>query len=251
MAKPGMIARKRADACGVPSKLGRLSLVTDDLAYPDFRMHFALSDAERRRLLLRDAFAWVIVAILHLIFFLALVISMQQREERIGSRTAIETILDMSLLNQGAAERQEVLRRQESKEPDLSAKPLTVIPKPPVIEEQQQNAPATPGDVLKSIGQALACGASNFEYLNKAQQARCPRQPWMAARRPDGTIVLDAPPKAPLLQLQMTGADLLRKQAQTENPCPIMVNTPCLHPTPNLFDSSRGGVLPGILGDGN
>jgi hypothetical protein len=234
-----------------PSKLGRLSLVTDDLAYPDFRMHLRLSDAERRRLIVRDAFAWVMVAILHVIIFFALVISMQQRQDRIGSRTAIETILDMSLLSRGAAERQEILRRQESKEPDLSAKPLTVIPKPPVIEEQQDNAPAKPGDVLKSIGQAIACGASNFEYLNKAQQARCPRQPWMAARRPDGTIVLDAPSKAPPVQLQMTGADQLRKQAQTENPCPIMVNTPCLHQSPNLFDSSRGGLLPGVLGDGN
>lgn len=226
-------------------------MVTDDLAYPDFRMHLRLSDAERRRLVMRDAFALVMVAILHLIFFLALVISLQQRQERIGSRTAIETILDMSLLSRSDAARQEVIRRQESKEPDLSAKPLTVILKPPVIEEQQDNAPAKPGDVLKSIGEALACGASNFEYLNKAQQARCPRQPWMAARRPDGTIVLDAPPKAPPLQLQMTGADQLRKRAETENPCPIMLNTPCLHPTPNLFDSSRGGVLPGILGNGN
>jgi hypothetical protein len=237
--------------CGVPSKLGRLSLVTDDLAYPDFRIHLRLSDAERRRLVMRDAFAVMIVAILHLIFFFALVISLQQRQERVGNRSAIETILDLSLLSRSDAARQEVIRRQESKEPDLSAKPLTVVPKPPVIEELQNNAPAKPGDVLKSIGEALACGASNFEYLNKAQQARCPRQPWMAARRPDGTIVLDAPPKAPPLQLQMTGADLLRKRAQTENPCPIMLNTPCLHPSPNLFDSSRGGVLPGIFGDGN
>ena len=171
MAKPGMMARKRADACGVPSKLGRLSLVTDDLAYPDFRMHFALSDAERRRLLLRDAFAWVIVAILHLIFFLALVISLQQREERIGSRTAIETILDMSLLDHGAAERQEVLRRQESKEPDLSAKPLTVIPKPPVIEEQQQNAPATPGDVLPGWRRAVLTAPSC--WMRRPRRRRC------------------------------------------------------------------------------
>ena len=235
----------------VPSKLGRVSLITDDLAYPDFRMLLRLTDAERRRLVLRDAFALVMVAILHLIFFLVLVISLQQRQDRIGSRTAIETILDISLLSRSDTARREAIQRQESKEPDLSAKPLTVILKPPVIEERQENAPAKPGDVLKSIGEALACGASNFEYLNKAQQARCPRQPWMAARRPDGTIVLDAPPKAPSLQLQMTGADQLRKRAETENPCPIMLNTPCLHPTANLFDSSRGGLLPGILGGGN
>ena len=103
-----------------------------------------------------------------------------------------------------------------------------MIPKPPVIEEQQ-NGPAAPGDVLKSIGEALACGASNFEYLNKAQQARCPRQPWMAARRPNGTIVLDAPPKAPLPQLHLTGAERMGKQMRQNSGCPIMINTPCLH----------------------
>jgi hypothetical protein len=250
MAKPGMMALRAPLECGVPSKLGNVSLVTDDLAYPDFRMHIALSDAERRRLVVRDAFAWIIVAILHLIFFFALVISMQQRQDRIGPpRSMVETILDLSRFN-NKANREDILNRQESKEPDLSAKPLSIIPKPPVLPEVQ-GAPAPPGDVLKSIGEALACGASNFEYLNKAQQARCPRQPWMAARRPDGTIVLDALPKGPPQALQMTGADLLRKQAQTENPCPIMLTRPCLHPTPNLFDSSRGGVLPGILGDGN
>lgn len=191
-------------------------------------MHLPLSDAERRRLVLRDAFAWVVVAILHLIFFLALVISMQQRPDRIGAhRTAIETILDLTALNRTEAERLEDLRRQESKEPDLSAKPLTVIPQPPVIPEQKAAAP-TPGDVLKSIGEALACGASNFEYLNKAQQARCPHQPWMDAKRPDGTIVLAAPPKLAIPQLHMTGAEAVGKQMRQNSGCPIMVNTPCL-----------------------
>jgi hypothetical protein len=202
-------------------------LVTDDiLANPDFRMRLRLSDAERRRILLRDTLAWAIVALIHFIFFLVLVISLQQAHDRIGRRSAMETILDFSMLNRNSVPLDEQLRREESKEPDLSAKPLTVIPKPPVIE--QENAPATPGDVLKSIGQALACGASNFEYLNKAQQARCPRQPWMAARRPDGTIVMDAPPKVPLPQLHLTGAEELGRQMQTNSGCPIMLNTPCL-----------------------
>jgi hypothetical protein len=227
-------------------------LVTDDiLVYPPFRVRLRLSEAERRRLWLRDTVAWAIVALLHIIFLLALLISLQQNLDRVGHRSAVETILDLSLLNRSNAPRVDVIRPEDSKEPDLSAKPLTVIPKPPVIEQQQENQPAAPGDVLKSIGQALACGASNFEYLNKAQQARCPRQPWMAARRPDGTIVLDAPARTAPVQLQMTGADQLRKQAQTENPCPIMLNTPCLHQSPNLFDSSKGGLLPGIFGDGN
>jgi hypothetical protein len=208
-------------------KLGKLSLVTDDiLVYPAIRVKFRPSDADRRRRLIGDALSWLAVALLHFVFFLMLVISLQQAHDRIGRRSAMETILDFSMLNRNSVPLDEQLRREESKEPDLSAKPLTVIPKPPVIE--QENAPATPGDVLKSIGQALACGASNFEYLNKAQQARCPRQPWMAARRPDGTIVLDAPSKVPLPQLHLTGAEELGRQMQTNSGCPIMLNTPCL-----------------------
>ncbi len=202
--------------------------MTDDiLAYPDFRMRLRLSDAERRRIVLRDALAWAIVALIHFIFFLVLVISLRQNLERVGHRGAVESILDLSLLNRNNAPRVDVIRPEEAKEPDLSAKPLTIIPKPPVIEEQQ-NGPASPGDVLKSIGQALACGASNFEYLNKAQQARCPRQPWMAARRPDGTIVLDAPSKVPVPQLHLTGAEQVGKQMRQNSGCPIMINAPCL-----------------------
>lgn len=202
--------------------------MTDDiLAYPDFRMRLRLSDAERRRIVLRDALAWAIVALIHFIFFLVLVISLRQNLERVGHRGAVESILDLTLLNRSNAPRVDVIRPEEAKEPDLSAKPLTIIPKPPVIEEQQ-NAPASPGDVLKSIGQALACGASNFEYLNKAQQARCPRQPWMAARRPDGTIVLDAPSKVPVPQLHLTGAEQVGKQMRQNSGCPIMINAPCL-----------------------
>ena len=189
-------------------------------------MRFRPSDADRRRRLIRDALTWAVVALIHFIFFLVLVISLQQNIDRLGRRSAVETLLDLSLLNRSNAPRVDLIRPEAAKEPDLSAKPLTVIPKPPVIE--QQNPQATPGDVLTSIGEALACGASNFEYLNTAQQARCARVPWQGARLPNGTIVLDAPPKVPLPQLHMTGAEEQGHEMQTNSGCPIMLNTPCL-----------------------
>ena len=67
--------------------------MTDDiLANPDFRMRLRLSDAERRRILLRDTLAWAIVALIHFIFFLVLVISLQQAHDRIGRRSAMEKL---------------------------------------------------------------------------------------------------------------------------------------------------------------
>ena len=195
------------------------------LAFPEIRLRLRLSDEERRRRRIRDVLAWVAVALLHLVFLSLLVISLHQNLERVGRRGAVEAILDLSLLNRSNAQREDEIKAFQATEPDLSAKPLTVIPTPPVIP---QSTPS-PGDVMKSVGQALACGASNFEYLNKAQQAHCPRVPWQGLQLPNGTIVLAAPPK-PLVQqpLHLTGAEDLGHQMQTNSGCPIMLNTPCL-----------------------
>ncbi len=47
---------------------------------------------------------------------------------------------------------------------------------------------------------------------------------------PDGTIVLEAPPKlAAQPTIHMSGADQLRKDLQTGPPCPILQQAPCLH----------------------
>jgi hypothetical protein len=88
----------------------------------------------------------------------------------------------------------------------------------------------------------LACGASNFENLNRAQQARCRHQPWQGVILPNGTIVLDAPQHAPPPQIQMSGADALRQQMQTSSGCPIMSNMPCLE---DMFTGNNSRA-PGI-----
>jgi hypothetical protein len=218
-------------------------LVTDDiLAYP--RLRFLPSNAERRRLLIRDILSWILVAIIHLLFLMTLVISLQQNRDRLGRRGPIETMLDLTLLNRANAPQVNVIRPdiQNQQDRDTSAKPLTVIiPPVPVINE----APAapTPGDVLNSVGEFLACGASNFEYLNAAQQAHCPRQPWQGLQLPNGTIVLNPLPRALVqAQPQFTGAEALNRQMRTNSGCPIMLNTPCLQ---DMF-SGNNSIAPGI-----
>jgi hypothetical protein len=220
-----------------------LSLVIDDiLAHPLSRSRL-LSREERRRILIRDVFSWTIVALIHLLFFMTLVISLQQNNQRLGRRGAIETMLDLTLLHRNNAPPLTVIKPDVENETDndLSAKPLTVIPPMPVLPKVEPAAPA-PGDVLGAVGEYLACGANNFEYLNTAQQARCPRQPWQGVILPNGNIVLNAPPRAIIQQEpQFTGAEAMNRQMQTNSGCPILLNTPCLQ---DMF--SGNSRAPGI-----
>jgi hypothetical protein len=221
-------------------------LVTGDiLAYPLSRARYRSSE-ERRRLLIRDAIAWSIVAAIHLLALMTLVISLQQNTERLGRRSGVETVLDLTLLRRNNAPPLAVIQpefKNNESDRDISAKPLTVIPPMPVIPI----APPEPslGDILGQVGRFLACGASSFEYLNPSQQAHCPRQPWQGLELPNGVIVLNPLPR-PLLQTDaqpsFTGAEALNRQMRQNSGCPIMLNTPCLQ---DMF-SGNNSVAPGI-----
>lgn len=210
-------------------------MVTDDiLAYPDYRNRRQLSEAERRRLLARDGFAWTMVGLIHLMIFLGLVTSLQQARVRPGSRNnTVEQIFDLSLVRRNRAVPLNLAPPEPNQDRDVSAKPLTVIPpKTPVIEMAPAAPPApTDGDVLQSIGRYLACSAGIFEYLDPRQQARCLHQPWQGLELPNGMIVLNPGPQlraSPGFQVT-TGADTLRRQTQQGGSnCPVMINTPCL-----------------------
>jgi hypothetical protein len=97
---------------------------------------------------------------------------------------------------------------------------------------------------LGSVGNYLACGASSFEYLNRAQQADCTHVPWQAVELPNGSLVLNAVPKLLIQETAgpPTGAQALRQQMQTGSGCPVMVNTPCMS---DLF-SGTNSAAPGI-----
>jgi len=219
--------------------------VTDDfLAYPARRMRLLPNEAERRRRLLRDGVALLVVLLVHIVIFFSLVISLEEARERQGRRGPIEQFLDLSLLRQPRATPLNLAQPDDNEQNDVSAKPLTVIPpKPPVIEQQAAPPVAQPGDILNSIGRAIACGAGNFEYLTRQQQARCLHEPWQGVEMPNGNIVLLAPPRqAAPGPLEMTGAEALQRQSQTAPNCPIMLNTPCLA---DMFNGG-GQLAPGI-----
>lgn len=192
-----------------------------------------LSDEEERRLLVRRVISWTLVGLVH-VLLLSLFILDQYRQLSLMKRVApIEITLDLTKLSVGNAPPIRLIRPEVPTvtEPVITTAPVIVAP--PTNPEQA--VPQTPADVLKAIGEALSCGAENYENLTQAERARCKREPWIARKLPNGTIVLEAAnpsPFAPPTVPTLSGADALRRQMQTAPPCPILVNTPCLPNTP-------------------
>jgi hypothetical protein len=182
--------------------------------------------AEPRRAAIKRAVSWVLVVLVHLVFMAMLTLQFIQ-EQRVGRRGAIETILDLSLFHNSNAPPVTFIQPQvqSATPPQVTAAPILITPPKPVPEE---NAPARPGDVLKSIGEALACGASNFENLTDQQRARCRHEPWLPRKLPNGTIVLDAPPKEAQPEIHLSGAEAARREMEVAPPCPILQQAPCV-----------------------
>ncbi|HXC54512.1 MAG TPA: hypothetical protein VNU97_04405 [Rhizomicrobium sp.] len=125
-------------------------------------------------------------------------------------------------------------------QPKAPPRPVEAPPPPPdeTFPMPEATAPITlppiqhrplappPSEGLLGVGRSLACGASIYENLSPAQREQCRRRPWDFVRRPDGTIVLQAPPKP--VEPPPSGADVIRHEMQTAPPCPILANVPCL-----------------------
>ena len=103
-------------------------MVIDDFLAHSLSRSRARSREERRRIYIRDAISWTLVALIHLLFFMTLVISLQQNNERRGRRGPIETMLDLTLLNRNNAPPLTIIKPdvENDRDNDLSAKPLTV-----------------------------------------------------------------------------------------------------------------------------
>jgi hypothetical protein len=194
------------------------------------------SNEEQRRRQFERLFAWAVVAIIH-ILMLFVVVADQRHRRDLAMKPPAETMLDLSRLAKGEAPPirliQPIVPRASA--PEVTTAPVIVVP-PPL--NSQIAPPQTPADILKAIGEALSCGAENFENLTQTERNRCRRQPWLARRLPNGTIVLEAAapqPFAPAPVAKISGADALRHEMQTAPPCPIMVsNVPCMTVTPQL-----------------
>ena len=110
-------------------------------------------------------------------------------------------------------------------QPEESLPVLTAPITLPLIRHSEPLAPPA-NEGLAGLGRSLACGASSYEYLSVLDRQQCRRHPWQFIKRPDGTIVLEAPAKP--VEPPPSIADVMRHEQQTAPPCPILSNVPCL-----------------------
>ena len=192
-----------------------------------------LSNEEERRLLIRRVISWTLVGLIHVLLLSLFILDQIRERSLMTRREPVETILDLTTLPAGEAPPIRLIRPEVPTvtPPVISTAPVIVVPP----ANPDEAVPQTPADILKAIGEALSCGAENFENLTQTERARCRTEPWIARKLPNGTIVLEAAnpsPFAPPPTIKLTGADAMRRQLQTAPPCPILVNTPCLSNTP-------------------
>ncbi|MEJ1970209.1 MAG: hypothetical protein WDN03_16505 [Rhizomicrobium sp.] len=111
-------------------------------------------------------------------------------------------------------------------QPPAEELPLPILPAPITLPPVRRSPlPPPPSEGLEGVGRSLACGAGSFENLPPAMRDQCRRHPWAFVKRPDGTIVMEAPPKPVDVP---TTADIMRHEQQTAPPCPVLQNVPCL-----------------------
>jgi len=207
-------------------------------------------DEKRRKTIWRTT-AWVLVALLHVLFFFAFIIGIRPFDMR--NRTIVETMLILAPAGNNEDNRKTFNPLpMVNTAPRMIAPPIT-IPKPPPIEvapEKEPGAGQGPVDVLGAVGRELACSAGSWEHLTMVERQRCGLYPWRGVKLPNGSLVMiprtmlprlkEAPPDSEFSI--NTGGDQLRAQTQAgvipgQGGCPILQNTPCLHATPGMRDA--------------
>ena len=212
---------------------------------------------ERRRKALSRTTSTVLVAGLHVLFFLFFVFAVHPFDMR--SKPIIETFLTLPVPGNNMPERKPINPQPiVIAPPHIESAPIQIPKPPPVVPDQQRDKsgnPAPPTDILGAVGRELACSAGSWEHLTSAERARCGLYPWRAVRLPNGSLVMLPPNMLPRLkenpnpQYATSGAaqmqsDLARGYAPNSGGCPILQNTPCLHPA-----EGQGGIK--ILGGDN
>jgi len=187
--------------------------------------------ADPRRDAARRTLSWVLVGLVHGMLLGVLTFSFIQDRQIIGQRSPIEIFFDLSALRNSDAPEVSLIKPdvEAVRPPDVNSAPVMIMP-PKELTPEERVAPAKPGDVLRAIGEALACGASNFENLTDQQRARCRHTPWIPRKLPNGTIVMEAPPKLVAQpEFRLSGADKMRQDMRSGPPCPILQQTPCVN----------------------
>lgn len=147
---------------------------------------------ERRRKNLWRTTSWVLVALLHVLFFFSFVLGIRPFDFR--DRPIVETILILPMAGNDQRER-ETINPQPlvNTAPRMIAPPIN-IPKPPPIIIEKEPKPGAEGqgpvDVLGAVGRELACSAGSWEHLTMVERQRCGYYPWRGVKLPNGSLVM-------------------------------------------------------------
>lgn len=226
--------------------------IESSLAHPFLRPGAGrLTAAEQRRKNLSRTISLVLASLLHILFFLFFVFAVHPFD--MSTKPIFETILTMPAPGNNLPKLRIVNPELPSKAPPriLSA-PITLPKTAPPVIRNHENAPSTaPADILGAVGRTLACSAGSWEHLTAAERARCGGQPWQARRLPNGSLVMVPPSQLPQIkeespeaEARISGSEQIQRDLETGPPCPILQNTPCLHP-------AQGGASINILGGPN
>jgi hypothetical protein len=202
---------------------------------------------ERRRKNLWRTTSWVLVALLHVLFFFAFVLGIRPWDFR--NRPIVETILILPQAGNNQQEKETLNPLPMVNTAPRMIEPPRAIPKPPPIVVPKENEPGAgqaPVDVLGAVGRELACSAGSWEHLTMVERQRCGIYPWRGVKLPNGslvmlpTTVLPRLKEAPNTEFNVnSGADHVTAQVRSgvipgQGGCPILQNTPCLHATPGM-----------------
>jgi len=204
-------------------------------------------DEKRRKNAWRTT-SWVLVAILHVLFFFSFVLGIKPFDLR--NRPIVETILTLPMAGNNQP-RENPINPQPMviAPPRIQSAPITIPQPPPIVrppEERQPGANPGPTDVLGAVGRELACSAGSWEHLTMVERQRCGMYPWRGVKLPNGTLVMIPRTQLPRLAETPetpfgvnTGSDQIQAQVRSgiipgQGGCPILQNTPCLHVTPGM-----------------
>jgi hypothetical protein len=175
---------------------------------------------------LKRAGAWLAVAVIHVLFFAALLTAGHIRQ--IVRATPHEVFFILPPLQTQVEHLPPVEVTPAVRLTPVPQRQNTITLPPP----KPQTQPQTQSDVMQAIGKELACGAGPYEHLTQAQREVCKRQPWRFKKNAHGVIVMDTsaspPPDEPA-----SGADQELHIQQTADPCLAAGNThsECIHKT--------------------
>jgi len=205
-----------------------------------------LGAGEQRRRVLSRTTSWVLVGLLHVVFFFSFVLGIRPFDMR--NRNIVETIL---ILQQSGNNARDDSRNRPvplvPASPRMMSAPA-IIPPPPIFrpDEKTNQGEGPPTDILGAVGRELACSAGSWEHLTSAERARCGLYPWRGVKLPNGSLVmlprnvLPRLKEAPDTEFSVnSGSDRIRTDVQAgiipgSGGCPILQNTPCVHVTPAM-----------------